>query len=302
MGQWRGLGLALLGLSAGLVVGCTTPEAVRSTTWLRGLPSFRGPTGPDTVQLEWALLERPIGDRYLDQGLWDQVNEQVIALERKDILEDNGFRVAQIGGLLPDELQNMLTSERNNASARRRQLRASDSVTIPLGPARAQCRFQLKEEERAELVTLEQAQLAVVVTPTLTNDSQTRLQFTPQITHGDTKLIFKPDVDGSRWALQGHLPTETYARQGWEVTLATNEYVLIGGRFDHLQTLGNQCFVRSDEPRPVQRLLVIRTGRYVPGVASEMVPDSTAEDCPSPRPTPLAMQAAVGTIRSTSPP
>jgi hypothetical protein len=290
MGQWRGLGLALLAGWATLVLGCTSPDAVRTTAWLHGLPSFRGPTGPDVVQLEWALLERPIGDRYLDQRLWDQVNEQVIALERKDVLEDNGFRVAQVGGLLPDELQSLVTSERSNASARRRQLRAGDSVTIPLGPPRAQCRFQIKQDDQAEPVTFAQAQFALVVTPTLTNDGQTRVQFTPRITHGDTKLVFKPAADGSNWALQGHLPTENYPEQDWEVTLAPNEYVLIGGRFDRPETLGNQCFVRGDEHRPVQRLLMIRTGRHQPGVASDMLPDTAEER--SPAPTPLAMQAA----------
>jgi hypothetical protein len=290
MGQWRGLGLALLAGWATLVIGCTSPDAVRTTAWLRSLPAFRGPTGPDVVQLEWALLERPVGDRYLNQGMWDQVNEQVIALERKDMLEDNGFRVAQIGGLLPDELQSLLTSERSNANARRRQLRAGDSVTIPLGAARAQCRFQIKQDDLAEPVTFAQAQFALIVTPTLTSDGQTRLQFTPRLTHGETKLVFKPTADGSNWALQGHLPTENYPDQGWEVTLAPNECVLIGGRFDRPDTLGNQCFVRGDEPKPMQRLLVIRTGRHLPGVASDTLTDAPEDN--THRPTPLAMQAA----------
>jgi hypothetical protein len=48
------------------------------------------------------------------------------------------------------------------------------------------------------------------------------------------------------------------------VTLAPNEYVVVGARFDRPGSLGYQAFVRADESPPVQRLLVIRTSRTAP--------------------------------------
>src|SRR5262249_21376080 len=129
----------LMALLVAAIVGCTTDGPVRSTTWFKGLPSLRGPTGPDVVQLEWALIERPIGDRYLNENLWGLANEQIVPLERKDVLENNGLRIAQISGLLPAEFQDLLKSERSNPNARRRQIRAGQPAKLPLGPPREKC-------------------------------------------------------------------------------------------------------------------------------------------------------------------
>src|SRR5436305_7184312 len=95
--QWS----LLLGLLAVPLLGCAADGPVRSTSWLERLRPFHGPVGPDVVQMDVALLERPVGDPALNQGLWALADEQVIALEQKGVLEDNGFRVAQVGGITP---------------------------------------------------------------------------------------------------------------------------------------------------------------------------------------------------------
>jgi hypothetical protein len=102
-------------------------------------------------------------------------------------------------------------------------------------------------------------------------------------------MVPRPSVDRSgiySWMLQEQRPTETYAHLSWEVTLAPNEYVVVGGRLDQPQTLGHQFFIRGDEPNPVQRLLVIRTARLQPGLES-------ADDPSLHRNPPLALQAAM---------
>jgi hypothetical protein len=92
--------------------------------------------------------------------------------------------------------------------------------------------------------------------------------------------------------LQEQLPTESYAALGFEVTLAPNEYILVGGRFDKPETLGHQCFVRADETKPVQRLLVIRTSRPAPGVIAEAKDHGAI---------PLTVQASGLAVRASAP-
>ena len=89
----RGWALAML-LSV-VLGGCTTARPLRSTGWLDRFRRLNGPTGPDVVQMDIALLERPVGDSYINRDLWTTADEQVIALERKAQLDDNGFRVGQ---------------------------------------------------------------------------------------------------------------------------------------------------------------------------------------------------------------
>jgi hypothetical protein len=158
----------------------------------------------------------------------------------------------------------------------------------------------MHQDDRQTDIALEQAEYSVKVVPTLTGEGKTRLQFTPQIRHGEAVPQPVPAPDRSGFVLQFQQPTETYSGLAWDVTLAPNEYVVVGGQADQPDTIGYQCFVRRDEPVPVQRLLVIRTCRQAPGVT----PDAsflTGEEEPSPSKTPaLALQAAWTSARGSS--
>src|SRR5262245_55887684 len=102
MRHWKAL---LPGLLAGLLAGCVGGPGTHSTSMPRGLPSWGFPQGPDTVQFEVALIERPAGDPVLNKDLWTLADSHVAGLERKAALDDNGFRVAQVGTMPPGELQ-----------------------------------------------------------------------------------------------------------------------------------------------------------------------------------------------------
>jgi hypothetical protein len=285
----------LLGLLSVLPSGCFTGEKVHKTAWLDRMPFVqKGPQGADLVVMYVALLEVPLGDRYVNRELWDQVDEQVIALERKPILEENGWRVAQMGGIIPSRLQAMLTSDRTCSNPRRLLLHAGDTTTFQLGPELPACRFELHQAGRATAVELEKAQCAVVVKPTLTRDGRTKLQFTPQVQHGNVSMLpratKKPSGD-YEWELHEERPTETYGNLGWEVVLAPNEYVLVGARYDRLGTLGQQCFFSRDPQAPVQRLLAIKTARSVEVVGST---SGDSDGSAAPQAVPIAVQASLG--------
>lgn len=286
----------LLGLLNGLLAGCLAGEHAHSKSLWSKLKPFQGPTGNDVVVMDVALLERPVGDLYINEEFWRSADEQVIALERKGVLEDNGFRIGQVGGITPAGLQALLTSERSCVNPRRIQLHADHATTVALGPPLAQCRFQLVEETGPRPVELEQATCSFVVVPSLTPDGHTRLHFTPQIQHGQPSLLPKPAADRSGWEMQEHRPTERYDALSWDVALAPNEYIVIGACFDRPDTFGHQCFIRKEDAAPVQRLLVIRTSRHVPGVSHDPL-SNTTEDAAFRRSPPLAYQATYTTIR-----
>jgi hypothetical protein len=222
MRRRQGLVIALV---AALLAGCTAEKAVRSTAWLNRFRWGGTPQGPDVVQIDVAVLERPVGDLYINQGLWAFADEQVVALESKAVLEDNGFRIGQIGGITPAELQTLLTSERSCA------------------------------------------------------------------------LLPRPTPDFSGWMFQQERPVERYPTLGWEVNLSPNEYIVVGARLERPHTLGHRFFVHPDEPNPVQRLLVIRTGRTT---AEDPSLPATAEETNGYWTPPLASQAAWSSARGTS--
>jgi hypothetical protein len=290
MRRERGLALGLL---AGLFVGCVTNKPEVSVS--RRQP-FQGPAGPDVVQMEMALIEQPAGDRFLNQDLWPLADEQVVGLEQKGVLEENGFHVAQIGGIPPPHLQELLTSTSSCANPRLCQMHSGKSKAILLGTTRPQCRFQLRDGGEPRSVSLEQALCTLVVVPTLLEDGRTRLQFTPQILHGESALLPCPAADGSGWVLQEQRPTETYPALGWEVVLGPNEFVVVGGRYEQPASLGHECFIDCDNPPPVQRLLVIRAGPPAGQPPGETSPEEGAFG----KVAPLALQAGYSTVRGSS--
>lgn len=294
MRQWHGL---LLGLMTGVLAGCTAPEPPRTGSWQAGMSPFQAPSGADVVQMQVALLERRAGDAYLNEGLWALADEGAVPLDRKAVLEDNGFRIGQVAGMPPPELLALLTSDRSCVNPRQLRLHTGDAKELMLGPAQPSLRFRVVQDGHADDVAVEQAQAMLVVVPGLAPDGSVRLHFTPQVQYGETRMTPCPAADHSGITLQCQRASSRYPALGFEVTLAPNEYVVIGGRADRPGSLGCQAFLRSDETPAVQRLLVIRTGRTVPEGADEL-PDG---DEATQRPPPVAYHASRSAAGGTAP-
>jgi hypothetical protein len=251
--------------------------------------------------MDVALVATAAGDPFVNEELWAQADDQVLSLEQKALLDDNGFRVGQVGGVPPAGLQALLTSKRTCSDPRHIQQHAGKPTRLSLGPVLPVCEFQIRQEDRTIPVVLEQAECTLVVVPTLTPDGRTRLRCTPEIPHGHVTVGPQPDHDRTLWMLQKQQPTESYPALSWEVTLAANEYVIVGGRFDRPESLGHQCFIRTGEAVPQQRLLAIRTTRPAATTAGEPPSTSADEGRALGRSLPLALQAAWTTARGSEP-
>jgi hypothetical protein len=291
MRRWQGV---LLGLLSGVLVGCTTVESVRSTSWLGRPRPLQVPSGADIVQLQVALLERRVGDQYLNERLWPLVDESAIPTDHKFALEQNGFRVGQVGGLPPPELLALLTSERSCIDPRLVRLHVGITKQLLLGPALPSCHFQIEQDGRQDDLALEQAQIMLEVVPSLAENGQIRLHFTPQVEHGERKLVPCAAEDRSGMVLRPERAMNRYSALGWDITLAPNEYVVIGARIERPQSLGYQGFIRADEAQPVQRLLVIRTSRTAPDAPDDL--DEVLQRSP-----PVASQASWSAVRGSAP-
>jgi hypothetical protein len=245
------------GIVAFLLAGCTTGEAVHGPGWLDPLHPFKTPSGPDVIQIDYALIERSVGDSFINRELWQYADEHIVPVDRKGLLEENGLRVGQISGTAPSGLQTLLTSEKT-CIARRLFVRKDKASTIVLGPPAALCRFELSDKTGRSSVSLGRAQSAHEVVAERVRDGRIRLQLTPQIKHGEAKLLPGVADDGAGWALKEQRPTESYSGLKFETTLNPNQYALVGACPDAEGLLGSACFVRKDEAAPVQRLLVVR--------------------------------------------
>lgn len=267
------------------MIGCSMTGTLSSTP----LPEVRATAeleaGPEVVFLDIALLERPTGDRFLNHDVWESGDEQGVALESKPILEENGLRVCQIGGLLPPRLQGLLGSRQSCPDPRRLRAIADQPTPVQIGPARARCAFRMEHPEGGRAIDVARATCFFEVVPLIEADGRVRLRFTPRIRHGDTRLETRVvrEADGSlRWGVEPCDAVESLPGLGWEVTLTAEEYAVVGARLDRPDTLGTSYFVPDGPEGPTQRLLVVRATRQ-PWKKSETVTHELAA--------PLALQA-----------
>jgi hypothetical protein len=289
-------GALVFALLCATASGCTEPQAVRSTSWFERLrtPSF----SKDLLRLDVALLERPVGDSFLDKELWSYTDEQTVPLDRKAVLDDNGFRVGQIVGMPNGKLLALLDSERSCINKRTNLVPPGRAIQLLLGPTLPHAEFQVKENSQTVAVVLDQARFVIEVVATLDDNGKTRLRFTPKVQHGEKVPEFRPAADGFGWTFDRSLPTKEFPTLTWEVSLAVDEFLVVGANTEPPQSLGQRAFIEHDRSVPVQRLLVIV-------LRTKGSPDNqvaTLEDLArrSHGP-PLAEQATVSAVRAHGP-
>jgi hypothetical protein len=293
MRQWAGL-LTLLLLGA--LGGCVLPEPARPTSWLQRMRPANNPLGNNYVQMDVALLECPAGDSFVNGELWSYTDEQVVSLEKRAALEENGFRVGQIVGLPSRRFLDLLTFERSCINPRRRFVQPGYVAAQALGTTIASLNFQISDNGLPVDINLEQAQCFLDVVPTLTEDGRTRLRFRPRVEYGQVQPEFQPVPDQSGWTVEMKRPAKTFPDLEWEVTVAPNEYLIIGARPEKARSLAVQAFLEEGSS-PIQRLLVIRTNRSQGDAQDERL--LTLEDLGRMgRSPPLALQATLTSARA----
>jgi hypothetical protein len=283
---------AALALAAASLTGCFTAPPDRALTRYDAQLPFHSLAGDDVVQFDIYVVERPIADPCINREIWELADEQVVQ-ERKQILEENGFRACVLGDSPPDNLRALLHSERSCANPRRLLFHASKPTQVVLGPVLPRLAVPLYQQNGKTAIDLDLAQCMLQVAARLTEDGKIVLQFAPQIRHGQPEALPHPVQDPSgelRWDVQVEQPTETYPGLGWKLTVTPDTYVAIGTRLDRPDTLGQRAFLNTEGIR-MQRLLVMRVSRALADAPMEEPPDGSA---------PLALQAGWGVGSSRS--
>ena len=81
----RAWAVLLLPLAA-CPTGCWGTHTGRPSTLFEARRMFQGPVGDDLVQIQIALIEQPAGDRYVNEELWQLVDDEGAGFDRKKVL------------------------------------------------------------------------------------------------------------------------------------------------------------------------------------------------------------------------
>jgi hypothetical protein len=281
--------LALIAWGLGLA-GCSPfdkPQSLTQTS--HKLPPLQPP--PGSMQLDMAYVEWPADDPQLGEPLWRYVDQVgPVNAETRTRLRQNGFRVGIVGTNPPLALQRMLglksdfasepEAEQTKQHAGRRVFLVSGGETeVQVSNPYPECTVSLPADGQSEPRRFENAVCKYRIRAYRIQDGWVRLEFTPQISHGDDQLRFAVGEE-MHWQHQSGQLTESFRPQRFTIELKAGDLAIITAEDDAPDTLG-QLFFRgpaalqrsrdseSETPSgqqpsppeseyPIQRLLIIR--------------------------------------------
>jgi hypothetical protein len=235
--------------------GCSSwPTAMRpSNAWLHSLrPTWPGAVG-DGATVDLAIVREDLEPPgYLAGPLWQEADEQIIPLEQRILLTEQGLRVGLIPQSSSAALQKLLTDSQR-CTARRLSTRGGEENTWSL----------TKRPEPFDILLasgtqqLSQAELSFKIRLRTMDDGRTRLRLEPAIQHGVASHQPRPKEDHSGWELDRKPPEIRLTDLALEFDLGPQDFLIIGGRDDQPGTFGYLAFV--DRAAGQQRVLVIRS-------------------------------------------
>jgi hypothetical protein len=263
----------ILGLVIIMMSGCLGWQHIEPRKSVSQSPFNNGPISPDAVALEYAILDLPAGDRVANQEAWKHVDELVLGVDQRALLEANGIRVGVIAGALPSELQEQIRHPRHEQTIRRRQMIADEQATLMLhnqlnkSPIQLISSMDIKPADRP----IDEDQANLIVIPHREADGRVRVQVSPELSAQQTKN-WLPGADGANWSkvTEGN----RFNQIGFEVTINPGEYLIMGARIDKENSIGDRLFFSGGEKQRRQKLFILRA--YV----MDKVQSATMNDAP----------------------
>jgi hypothetical protein len=248
---------ALLGL---VVVGCRTPpnppdRPGRSTIARSLTPMIL----PESLLVQSVLLERPIGDDFLDRELWATALP-VGEPETRALLAENGLRAGILSGALPQRFQDLLDSDAETVAPHELSFNERKEAVIPTAGPVDPCRFALLADLAGQprMIELRQARCGVLVRPQIVDGGRVKVACEPRIQHGERRDRYRPTEDGIGLAKVEEVPLEKFPKLAFDAVLGPNDCLVVGWNADRPKTVGQALFAVEVDNRPRQRVLVLR--------------------------------------------
>jgi hypothetical protein len=254
---------------AACAAGCLLrPDRPAATSVAHSLAPVQPTEG---VYLESVLLERPVGDPFLDRDLWTAALP-VGSPETRALLSENGLRAGILAGTLPPRFQELLESDTDAINGRGLTFAVRKEEVLPTSGPTPKCEFAVLTDLAGERrrVALTQARCGVLVRPELLDRGRVRLWCEPQVQHGERREWWRASADGTGLVKLEEVPLERYPAFAFDTPLGRSEFLVIGWQADQPDTLGAALFGVEASGQPRQRVLVIRAWPANPAGTSDL--------------------------------
>jgi len=223
----------------------------------------------DSIVLEVAFVRFPAGQLDPADAVWLAADEQQLAVESRRRLADNGLRCGLLGSQLPPELRELLdaaasplgpgtdvgiSADAATATQQRLPLRAGNLGRIVLGSTHDLLHVLTQEEGELRGETYREARCELAVRSYPQGDGRVRLEFTPEIHHGQPRQRYLGGQGGIR--VESRQDERVFERLRFDATLSPGQILVFGPTLPG-KGLGG-CFFASPGDEQPGRLLLVR--------------------------------------------
>ncbi|MFO0917937.1 MAG: hypothetical protein U0872_06430 [Planctomycetaceae bacterium] len=224
------------------------------------LPPLRA--DQEAIQLDVLMIDRRADDPLIGDRLWHELDQVgAVSAETRNVLNSNGLRVGHAASSPPPMLESLLaanprTSEPSRVSGRTYSIRSGTDLEVQASELWPECDVSIFDKERVRNMQFDQVRGVFHVKPIRLQDGWVRVEFIPEIHHGDLRLRHVATESG--FANKTTQEVEKCFPQRFTVTLNVGESAVITADADSEGTLGDRFFRRKEEGEPLQRLLIVR--------------------------------------------
>ncbi|MGD9855494.1 MAG: hypothetical protein AB7U20_11160, partial [Planctomycetaceae bacterium] len=211
----------------------------------------------DAIELEVFFIERPVGDPLIGSSLWSDLDTlSSLHPASATSLRRNGFRFGVSGSEPPRALAAAVDVAGGRFNGHRSSQRSGEEMAIDASRTYPSCQIQVDESGQRRQYSYEQAKCVFRVTPERLQDGWVRLEFLPEIHHGEMKIR---QVPGNQdWQ---HLPSQLIDPlfdQRFSVELNLGEMIVLSADGDDAESVGHHFFRGGTSADKLQRVLIIR--------------------------------------------
>jgi hypothetical protein len=265
----RGMPLMAFALGVYVIAGCSifpSGEGAKRLELNRpSLPPIQ--TSQESIQLEVVFVDRPAGDPVLGPLLWREVDQvAAIPAETRDMLQQNGFQVGHVSSSPPVAVQKLLglvsdvrandDNDGQHMVGSRKILPPGIDTELQSSEAIEKCAMTIVEGSRTKTYEYEQVRCMFRMKSVRLSDGWVRIDFLPEIHHGDLRLRHTPTDEG--WVNRNRQKVDARHAQKFSLTMNVGEMVIITAAPDQSDSMGERFFCRDDNGTKLQRLLIVR--------------------------------------------
>jgi hypothetical protein len=263
---------------------------------------------PKRCLLRVAILSRPFGDPLVNQAIWADADEQIVAPQERRAWEVNGLRIGRIVGQLPHDVQALLeeTSPNKKVTPATFFVESGEQTLISISESVEQASLLLNRENRAFGRDFAAASGFFRTTAQHEGAHSISLRFVPEIHHGPIQRTYQPLSNASadaprQFRINDGQQEETLRDLPVNLVIEPGQVVAIGCRCEQKRSLGSflltQAVAHSDQR--IQKLILIWASRNMDGIIEKV---AAANDRPKPFRRPTVSRSATPGNEAVMPP